>query len=246
MPAHDQIGGAILAVGGATLAVVVVEAMRLVEDQFGLLGDLHRLGIARIQSRSDADENMGQWHERVREAREVDLLGLVLRDKWAHSEDFMHALEEAVRSNRCHVRILTLCPSTKNSVFQRRAREEEGAGKGATKRMLGSLAASWDEFQKLRDRVTRLDASLSDCMEFRHVEDVTIYCQFIRADKAMRISHYVAHQTGKRGSMSIEVCGDKSSAFKLYKDQFDYIFANHSHEALHEDENTEEVGGHGE
>ncbi len=232
-PAHDQIGGAILAVGAAALAVVFLEAIRVVEDQAGLLGDLHRLGIARIQERSEADQNVMEWYKRIRRAREVDLLGLVLRDRWAHSSEFRNALEEAVKSNRCQVRIITLCPDARNPVFRRRAHEEEDAGKGAAKRMLGSLEDSWEAFRALRDRLGRLDTSFSDCVKLRHAEDTTIYCHFIRVDDIMRISHYVSHQTGRGGAVSIEVRGSGSPTFRLYKDQFDHIFSRHSHEAPH-------------
>lgn len=65
------------------------------------------------------------------------------------------------------------------------------------------------------------------------MQGLAMCCHFVRVDDTMQVSHYLAHQTGGRGSVSVDVHRADSPVFKLSKDQFDHVFSEDSHEAPH-------------
>lgn len=191
-----------------------------VQQSVTLLSDLAdgNVGIERIWPdrrtwQADPADGLRTWHDRVCQAKSIDMVSNTLWHNWMYQEEFRKALFENIAQG-AHVRILVYDPDSE--VLCLRAKDEEdmpGEMQMEIKATLLRMAEGW----------SGLPASGRANFEVRLTTQTLHPTQMIRADKQMLIAIYLS---GKSGSPSptMQLRDSKSSYFGKYAKQFETLW----------------------
>ncbi len=237
-----------LNVGASVLVVVIVELIwrsrggdpitRAIASLWQATGQLQELKVAGITSvkrpRRDlgVSENVKSWQDYLETATRVDLMAFTLRAQISKYPELMQAIKQAISSNLCQVRVLTLHPFTEASnsgpVILQRINEEKllAGGGGALDRVKGALEETWSQFGKLQQEFSS-DPQRKDCLQLRSTHHVTMYVNIIRIDERMWVSPYLASVTGG-SSPTFEITGPRTELFSLFEQEFEHMWTHAS------------------
>ena len=233
-----------LNIGITIVAVVIVELMwrrfggdpitRAISSLWratNLLKDFEAAGINSIKAQRrqlDSQEHTDLLCKLLDNATHVDLMAWSLRTQIAKHKDIMSAIEDAIRSNRCQVRVLTSCPfheiSECDPQLLQRIREEERltGGESAVDRIRGNITDTWVQFNEIRGKFKN-DRARKDCLQIKATNEMMIYTNIIRIDDRMWVSPYSASVRGGENPV-FEVVGTHSALFNRFQTEFDHMW----------------------
>ena len=211
-------------VGGNPL----LEAIKLLQISTSLLKDIEGSGIVRVHpKRQEWASNLNNFLLYVASAREVDMMGNILRNNWTNNPDFMENLKSRTQEEQCKFRILLLDPNS--DILEQRAKDEaiwnkddekEKAYKISYDRMRTEIIASLYQFETVK---RELNEKNSQYLEIKVVNQSNIYCNIIRADDKMIVAKYLLSVRGG-GAPIIEIYGRDTSFYKIFSNEFESMW----------------------
>lgn len=213
-------------VGGNPL----LEAIKLLRTSTSLLKDIEGSGIVRIYSeRIEWASNLKDFLPYVASAREVDMMGCILRNNWTSNQKFMNILERRTQQKECKFRILLLDPDEKSDILKQRSKDEaiwnkdgekEKAYKVSYDHMKMDIQDSLYQFETVK---SELNEKNSQYLEIKVVNQSNIYCNIIRADDKMIVAKYLLSVRGS-GAPTLIIHGKDTSFYKIFSNEFESMW----------------------
>ncbi len=180
-----------------------------------LLQDLYNTGIERFyEHRREVD--FEKLLHCVENARQVDILRVVLQSNMVDNENFKKILENKAHAGRCTFRIIVAKPGS--PILIQRA-FEQGDEDG---RLDTEARDSLRVLSKIRDQLIP-KAKNNLCIKVNAC--CGIYCGIVRIDGRMLVTLYLSH-IGGNDSPTFELHGEDSPLFKVYKEEFEKIWTS--------------------
>jgi hypothetical protein len=199
-------------VGGEPLERQIQELSQMIP----LSHKWRKLGVIDIfESRRQI--NIDELINRIKIAKEVDMMGLSLRANWTSNERFMEVLSENVETMRCHFRILILDPS---SPFATQRMKEEYDQHGRLKVLIE------DSLYRLKKTFDELDEKEKKFLEIRTLSEYTMYCSIIRIDETMLVTFYMCTQRGS--SCPTLLIEGRTPLFNKFMQEFERLWESGS------------------
>jgi len=224
------------------------------------------IGVEKVDLRS-RDYNYRQWLDLAKDAKEIDLMGIILWDHWFESPDFIELICKRLSPNnpkKPHVRIIVLKPFSEkieekdinqnkdiikkimrdSKILFHRAFDEE-LGKqiwfdNNTQQLDKELSINKiieRGFEEMKRMSKRIDDTLlrlrmiqnkisshDEYFKFKVSSETYPCCSVMRFDDEILVVHYL-HQTGGSNSPILEVKGKKTAFYKLYRSEFERVWA---------------------
>ena len=230
--------------GIVVIAVVIVEflwkfvggdpllkAIKVLQTSTSLLKDLEGSGIERIYSeRKEWEPNLNDFLQYVASAREVDMMGNVLRNNWMSNQKFIKILERRTQQKECKFRILLLDPDENTNILKQRSKDEaiwnwndekkEEKAKISYDRMRTDIIESLSQLEMIK---SELNEENSQYLEIKVVNQSNIYCNIIRADDMMTVAKYLLSVRGSRAPTLI-IHGKDTSFYKMFSNEFENMW----------------------
>ena len=216
-------------VGGNPL----LEAIKLLQISTSLLKDIDGSGIVRIYSeRKEWESNLKDFLPYVASAREVDLMGNILRNNWTSNQKFMDILQSKTQQKECKFRFLLLDPEEideKSNILKQRSKDEarwnkddekEKAYKVSYDHMKTDIKYSLYQFETVK---SELNEKNNQYLEIKVVNQSNIYCNIIRADDKMIVAKYLLSVRGS-DALTIEIYGRDTSFYKIFSNEFESMW----------------------
>lgn len=227
--------------GIVVLAVVVVEflwkfvggdplleAIKLLQTSTSLLRDLEGSGIERIYpTRKEWEPNLNNFLQYLTSAKEVDMMGNVLRNNWTSNQKFMDILERRTQQKECKFRILLLDPDS--DILKQRSKDEarwnkddekEEAIKVSYDHMLTDIK---DSLYQLKTIKSKLNEKYGQYLEIKVVNQSNIYCNIIRADDKIIVAKYLLSVRGS-GAPTLEIHGKDTFFYEKFAKEFEEMW----------------------
>ena len=238
----DFLSSLLLHLGIVVIAVTVVEllwkfvggnplleAIKLLQTSTSLLKDIEGSGIVRIYpERKKWERNLDDFIEYIKKAKEVDMMGKILLNNWARSNDFLETIETRTQSQSCKFRILLLDPNSDS--FKQVAKDEADSLKNADislsyNKMAGNIKFSLGRFQNVKNKVDeKFDKEISDkFLGIKVINQSNIYCHIIRADDKMIVAKYLLSVRGG-GAPTLIIHGKDTSFYKIFSNEFESMW----------------------
>lgn len=199
-------------VGGDPLIVAISE----LRTTTALLADLTSSGIKRLFiSRGSASERKHYIFQKMLHAKEVDMMGMVLRTGWSSAPEFQELLKTKARKDKTNFRIIVFDPMSE--VVIQRALEEDGK---PNKRIAESATSTLRVLEEIKNELPKKDR---DSIKIKVVKDTMIYCSIIRVDETILVTKYLLHLSGSN-SETIEIEGKDTIYYKFYMDEFNAVW----------------------
>ncbi|MGD8506904.1 MAG: DUF5919 domain-containing protein [Candidatus Bathyarchaeota archaeon] len=200
--------------GGDPLSKLVNQLAQIIP----LLESQRKFGIKQIYA-NRGEVRIDEWLGHLKKARQVDMMGISLRQNWASNKTFLETLEENARKKRCIFRVLILDPVS--NVCIRRA-QEEGDKLG---RIAITAKDSLSQFLEMKKKLENSEAN--NYLQLKVIREHNLYCSVIRIDEKMLVTFYLSNVRG-RNSPTLEIYGDQSPLFNKFSQEFEKMWETSS------------------
>lgn len=216
--------------GGAPLSGLIHRFIGLLDDlksATALISDtegtgLARLGLQRRHGATDHQPDFEKWCDWIREAKTVDMMGINLRSDWFNDRNFRERLVGAVRSNDCHVRVITLSPKEGDALTDRRIDEESNRFEDVPAlRIRDYILETHGHVANMRQNM-QSDGKAGN-IESKVATKSAIYCYYVRVDNRMLVSPYMSSLSGGN-SPWFEIHGPDAAFFRIFETEFENMW----------------------
>lgn len=156
------------------------------------------------------------------------MMGKILYNNWARSDDFLKTMETRTQSQSCKFKILIL--DQKSDIFKQVAKDETVSLEDADisisyDKMAGNIRFSLEGFQNVKNKLDeKFDKEISDeFLGIKVINQSNIYCHIIRADDKMIVAKYLLSVRGS-GAPTLEIQGNNSPFFKIFSKEFEKMW----------------------
>jgi hypothetical protein len=203
----------------------VNQRMDALNQSLGVVADLtnSHIGIERIWSErrnweTDKPDGISIWKKRVCQAKQVDIVSNTFYTAWAHDNNFLDELLEAVNRGT-KFRLVIYDPDSE--ILQIRSENEDDPKMEKTSEMKMEIHSTLD---KIKKKISKLDKNARSNFEIRLNSRYYQMAQIIRADKRILVALYLSKKSGSY-CPTLQILGPDSSLFEAYAQQFETLWA---------------------
>ncbi|HET9914471.1 MAG TPA: hypothetical protein VFQ13_21425 [Anaerolineales bacterium] len=203
----------------------VNQRMDALNQSLGVVADLtnSHIGIERIWSErrnweTDKPDGISAWKKRVCQAKQVDIVSNTFYTAWAHDNNFLDELLEAVNRGT-KFRLVIYDPDSE--ILQIRSENEDDPKMEKTSEMKMEIHSTLD---KIKKKISKLDKNARNNFEIRLNSRYYQMAQIIRADKRILVALYLSKKSGSY-CPTLQILGPDSSLFEAYAQQFEILWA---------------------